>query len=67
MLYNSDNVFPPPPFPPSISFSSKCPSMFEQLCRKITDFPVLMTDFLPTQNPRHALLGLESVFTSLFF
>lgn len=53
MLYNADNVFSPPFF-----FHSKCPSMFEQLCRKITDFPRLMTDFLPNQNPIHGLLGL---------
>lgn len=42
MFYNADNVFLHPLF-----FHSKFPSMFEQLCRKITDFPGLMTDFLP--------------------
>lgn len=53
MLYNADV------FPPSCFFShSKCPSMFEQLCRKITVFPGLMADFLPNQNPRHGLLAL---------
>lgn len=44
MVYNADNVFSPP------FFHSKCPSMFEQLCRKITDFLGLMTDFLPNEN-----------------
>lgn len=45
---------------------SKCPCMLEQLCRKITDFPVLMTDLLPNQNPRHGLLDLQPVFTYFF-
>lgn len=43
MFYNADNVFLHALF----FFHSKFPSMFEQLCRKITDFPGLMTDFLP--------------------
>lgn len=41
--------------------------MFEQLCRKITDFPELMTDFLPNQNPRYGLLGLQPILRGGFF